>query len=463
MARKHCTDAVAVYNSFMKWRFILITLAVFTGGTVLLGSLAQPYLRSATSYKAKAVCSEYFVAGRVWNDILANDFIGIHPIVSRATVSVDQRRRVVKARVFGIMGTVEAVYRPGFGCALAIDGQPDGQALDRLRVKSIRWPVEVNAVIQDAVEELQSDERRETPADIRALLIIQDGVIIAESYAEGFDANVPMQSWSMAKSVTQAMAAIAIDQGLISLEDRELMPDWTGSDPRADITVENLLHMTDGLNFVEDYDDPTSDVTRMLFGSRNMGLAASQAPLGNTPGTHWAYSSGTTNILSYVLRREIEASGQNYHYWVYENLFNPIGMRYPIFETDAGGTFIGSSYLYATAREWARLGQLYLDDGMWNGQRVLPEGTVTYATTASLPDDAPFYGAHWWLNKPLPDGQRRLPGLPDDAYFMGGHDVQRVIVIPSKNAVIVRLGMTRPPVDDAVDIMPGFAAIIDAL
>jgi len=447
----------------MKRRLILIITAALIGGVVLAASLAQPYLTSATRYKAKAVCSEYFVAGRVWNDILADDFSGIHPIVSRAAVSVDQRSRVVKTHVFGIMGRAEAVYRPGYGCALAIGGRPDGQVLDRLRVKSTRWPVAIDEGIQASVEDVRSDAGRDMPADIRALLVIQDGVIIAEDYAEGFDRRVPMQSWSMAKSVTQAMTAIAVDQGLLSLTDKELMPDWTGDDPRAGITVANLLHMTDGLDFVEDYGDPKSDVTRMLFGSRNMGLAASQTPLGHTPGTHWAYSSGTTNILSAVLRRAIEASGENYHYWVYENLFNPIGMRSPVFETDAGGTFIGSSYLYASAGDWARLGQLYLNDGMWDGQRVLPEGTVAYATTASLPDKAPFYGAHWWLNKPLPDGRQRLPGLPNDAYFMGGHDVQRVIVIPSKNAVIVRLGMTRPPVDDDADIMPALAAIVDAL
>ncbi|WP_189494115.1 serine hydrolase domain-containing protein [Algimonas arctica] len=451
----------------MKLKFIALMSLCLIFVVGLVAYLANPYLKSATSYKAKAFCSEYFVARRTQNDILANDFLRVHPIVSRAKVSVGQRsisgHGVVKGHVFGIMGRVTAVYRPGYGCVLDIGGPPVGYRLDRRRFKSTRWPVATDGNIQALTEAFRSDAERDNPADIRAVVVVQDGVIVAEDYADGFARNVPMQSWSMAKSVTQAMTAIAIDQGLLALTDSALMPDWTGDDPRAAITVADLLHMTDGLDFVEDYGDPTSDVTRMLFGSRNMGLAASKAPLAHTPGTHWAYSSGTTNILSAVLRRAIEASGQDYHYWVYEHLFNPIGMRSPVFETDACGTFIGSSYLYVSPHDWARLGQLYLDDGIWDGQRVLPEGTVAYATTPSLPDSAPFYGAQWWLNKPMPDGWQRLPGLPDSAFFMGGHDGQMVIVIPSKNAVIVRLGMTRPPVDNDVDVMPGLAAIVDAL
>lgn len=447
----------------MKRLLIATSVTLLIGGTVAIAALANPYLKSATSFKTKAFCSEYFVAGRIQNDILARDFDRIHPLLSRVKVEVNTRERVVRGSIFGIMGRVEAVHRPGLGCALSIDGPPEGEKLDRPRYNRWRWPIEIDPALQAKVEAFRSDAERSVLADIRAVLVIQDGVILAEDYADGFNRFIQMQSWSMAKSVTQAMTAIAIDQGLLSLTDNALMPDWTGDDPRADITVADLLHMTDGLDFVEDYGDPKSDVTRMLFASRNMGRAAAKTPLAHAPGTHWAYSSGTTNILSDVLRRAIERSGQDYHSWTYKNLFAPIGMHSPVFETDAGGTFIGSSYLYASPRDWARLGQLYLNDGLWEGRRILPEGTVDYAITPALPDSAPFYGAHWWLNQPLPDGQQRLPGLPNDAYFMGGHDVQRVIVIPSKNAVIVRLGMTRPPVNDDVDVMPGLAAIVDAL
>lgn len=447
----------------MKRLLIALIFGFLVGGAGLVAFLANPYLKSATNYKTKAVCSEVFVAGRDLDDVLNRDFARIHPVVTRANIHVDQASGVVHGNVFGIMGRAKAVHRPGYGCALAIDGRPVGDELVRPSVASSQWPVVINNDVQTKVEAFRSDTGRTVSADIRAVIVIQDGVILAEDYAEGFGSDVPMQSWSMAKSVTQAMTAIAIDQGLLSLTDDTLMPDWIGDDPRASITVANLLHMTDGLGFVEDYGDPASDVNRMLFGSRHMGRSAARTSLAHPPGTHWAYSSGTTNILSAVLRRAIEASGQDYHDWVYKTLFGPIGMKTPVFETDAGGTFIGSSYLYASPRDWARLGQLYLNDGQWNGQRILPEGAAAYAITPSLPDTAPFYGAQWWLNAPMPDGQQRLPGLPDSAYFMGGHDGQMVIVLPSKNAVIVRLGMTRPPVDNDVDVMPGLAAIVDAL
>jgi len=443
--------------------FVTLILGWLIAALISAVFLADPYLKSATSYKTKAVCSEVFVAGRDPDDVLSRDFLRIHPIVSRADIRVDDEQGTVRGSVFGVMGRAKAVYRPGYGCSLAIDGPPEGDRLDRPAVTPSPWPVSIDTKIQTLAEAVLSDADRDVPADVRAIVVVKDGVIVAEDYAPGFGPDVPMQSWSMAKSVTQAMTAIAVDQSLLSLSDTELMPGWTGDDPRADISVADLLHMADGLDFVEDYGDPTSDVTRMLFGSREMGLSASGAPLAYEPGTHWAYSSGTTNILSTVLRRAIEGAGLDYHRYVYERLFSPIGMTTPVFETDANGTFIGSSYLYASPRDWARLGQLYLNDGMWNGTRVLPAGTVDYATTAALPDSAPFYGAQWWLNAPLPDGSQRLPGLPDEAYYMGGHDVQRVIVIPSKDAVIVRLGMTRPPVDDAVDVMPGIAAIVDAL
>jgi CubicO group peptidase (beta-lactamase class C family) len=447
----------------MKRLFIAASVTLLIGGVVSIAALANPYLNSATSFKTKAVCSEVFVAGRDLKDVLARDFARIHPIVSRAEIRVDEANGIVRGSVFGVLGRAKAVHRSGYGCALVSEGRPFDAPLNQPAAASTDWSVAIDPDLQKNVKALLSDADRPAPADIRAVLIIQNGVILAEDYPDGFNRDVPMQSWSMAKSVTQAMTAIAIDQGLLSLTDNELMPDWTGDDPRAAITVADLLHMTDGLDFVEDYGDPKSDVTRMLFGSRNMGRAAAKAPLAHAPGTHWAYSSGTTNILSDVLRRAIERSGQDYHTWVYTHLFGPIGMTSAVFETDAGGTFIGSSYLYATPRDWARLGQLYLNDGLWEGRRILPEGTVDYAITPALPDSAPFYGAHWWLNQPLPDGQQRLPGLPNDAYFMGGHEVQRVIVIPSKNAVIVRLGMTRPPVNDDVDVMPGLAAIVDAL
>ena len=445
-------------------RTLLIALIGWTLGLlVFVATLADAFVRIPSAYKTKAVCSEVFVADRDLDTVLAGDFQRIHPVMDRVKVALDTEAQSVRGSLFGILGRVRVDYRSGYGCSIAINGKPFDEAFETVPVDPQAWLVEIDPEIQALTEAARLSSSGDVSADIRALLVIQNGVIIAEDYAEGFGPDVPMQSWSMAKSVTQAMTAIAVEYGLLSLTDQELMPEWEGDDPRSAITLQNLLHMTDGLDFREDYGDPKSEVTRMLFNSRHMGKFASKSPLAYEPGTRWAYSSGTTNILSAVLRRAIEDSGQDYHSWPYRHLFARIGMTSAVFETDAGGTFIGSSYLYATARDWARLGQLYLNDGMWDGYRILPEGSVRYATTSAIPGEIDFYGEQWWLNRNIPDVGYRLPGFPETTYYMGGHDVQRVIVIPSKNAVIVRLGMTRPPVDDQKDVGPAMAAIFDAL
>lgn len=447
----------------MKRTFLIVLIGWTLGLIVFLAAMANAFIHVPSAYKTKAVCSEVFIADRALNDVLANDFQRIHPVMTRVEIRVDRDAQSVRGSLFGIFGRVRVDYQPGYGCSIVIDGKPFNAPVETIPVVSQPWPVNIDPTLQTLTEAARQTSKDGVSADIRALLVVQNGVIVAEDYADGFGPDVPMQSWSMAKSVTQAMTSIAIDEGLLSLRDKGLMPDWTEDDPRYDISVDNLLHMTDGLDFVEDYADPNSDVSRMLFNSRHMGLSASRSELAHAPGTHWAYSSGTSNILSAVLRRAIEDAGEDYHSWPYRRLFAPIGMTSPVFETDAGGTFIGSSYLYATARDWARLGQLYLNDGVWNGERILPEGTVDFATTAAIPGEIEFYGAQWWLNETIPGLGKRLPGLPETAYYMGGHDVQRVIVIPSKNAVIVRLGMTRPPIADEQDVGPAIAAIYDAL
>ena len=438
--------------------FIALGIAII----VIAGIIANPYVRTATAYKAKAVCSEVFVAGRDVDDVLHRDFQRIHSLVSNASISVDREKSQVRSSAYGLLGRTTAVYRPGLGCTIAIDGPPAHSGFETSPANSAPWSIDIDPEIQRLVETARRDDRP-VSSDLRAIIVIRDGVLIAEDYAKGFGPDIPMQSWSMAKSVTQAMLAIALDEGIIALELSELMPEWTDGDPRADITVRTLLGMTDGLDFVENYADPASDVSQMLFNSRSMGRRATEASLAHEPGTHWAYSSGTTNILSLILRRAIEESGQAYHRWPYERLFKPIGADSVVFETDADGTFIGSSYLYASPRDWARFGQLYLDGGLWQGERVLPSDAIALATTPHLPETAPYYGGHWWINARTKDGDMRYAGLPETVFYMGGHDGQNVFVIPSKNAVIVRLGMTRPPIDQNVDVIPKIAAIVDAL
>ena len=277
----------------------------------------------------------------------------------------------------------------------------------------------------------------------RALLVVVDGKIVAERYAEGFSKATPFLSWSMAKSVTATAVGAAAMRGLLDVSDPAPVPEWANADPRGKITWNDLLHMQSGLKFGEDYDVTRSDVNRMLFEMADAGALAASRPAIHAPGEHWYYSSGTTNLVSKTLRQVLEANGVDYHGFFREAIFDPIGAGSVVVEPDAAGAYIGSSFIYATARDWARLGQLYLNDGVWNGERLLPEGWADYVATPSGASDGE-YGAHFWLNNDGANGRARdIPGLPEEVYYFAGHEGQYVVIVPDKRMVIVRTGMTR--------------------
>ena len=413
--------------------------------------------RIGVGYMTKVACSEIFVAGRSADVVLANDFHGIDPLLEKVKLEIDESEGTVDGSLYGL-GKSKAYHRSALGCTLSPGGPPDTSGVyNTVKADVADLPTDINADVQSAVDAFFTGAKADDNAVNRGVVVLQNGTVIGEAYGEGFTRDTPQQSWSMAKSVTQALFGIASQQGLVSIDETNLFPEWEG-DERAKISVNDLLHMSSGLYFLEDYADPTSSVTQMLFNSRDMGARAAQEPLEHEPGTHWAYSSGTTNILSKLLRQRIEAAGMDYHSYPALELFNKIGLRRPTFETDASGTFIGSSFLYATARDWARLGELYRNDGVWGNTPILPKGWVDYARAPAL-DSTPYYGAQWWLNQ----DQMRLPGMAKDIFFMGGHDSQYVIVVPSKNAVIVRLGLNRPPASFETDILPLIQGIYNAL
>jgi len=220
------------------------------------------------------------------------------------------------------------------------------------------------------------------------------------------------------------------------------MPGWREPDGRAAITLSDLLRMRSGLAFAEEYASLTSDVIEMLFNRGDAAGYAASRPLVAPPGTVWSYSSGTSNILSSVLRSRLgEAS---YPSWPRRALFEPLGMTSALMEPDASGTFVASSFMLATARDWARFGQFYLQDGVWDGQRLLPETWVRYCTTPTPQSPDGIYGAHWWLGlRPELGGETASARrLPRDAFFAVGHEAQTLTVIPSRRLVLVRLGLS---------------------
>lgn len=306
------------------------------------------------------------------------------------------------------------------------------------------WPVaEVDSAVEAAHLDAAMDRithRPTTEGTTHALLVVYRGSVVREFYGEGFNKDSTLISWSMAKSMTQALVGMAVGDGILNVSDTHLLPQWE-SDDRRNISLDDLLTMRSGLAWVEDYvDDTASDVIEMLFGESeytgdHAGYAASK-PLLHAPGSEWVYSSGTTNIIARILANalgEPKGSHEKFKNYLYTRLFDAIGMNSPIAKFDDAGTFVGSSFVYATARDFARFGYLYLNDGVWNGTRLLPEGWVQYAGTvvATDPDMPLDYGAQWWV----------WPG--DEGSIMAhGYEGQIIWVSPRRDLVAVHCGKT---------------------
>ena len=272
-----------------------------------------------------------------------------------------------------------------------------------------------------------------------AVVVVHRGEVVAEQYGPDTGPDTTLISWSMAKSITHALVGLLVRDGSLDVAAPAAVPRWQGDDdPRAAITLDQLLHMRSGLGFVEDYvDDEASDVIDMLFGTGAADVAAyaESKVLVDEPGAVWSYSSGTTNIVSALAGRVIGAGEAGMRAYLERELFGPVGMTSAIPRFDAAGTFVGSSYVYATARDFARFGALYLHDGVVDGTRLLPEGWVDYARTVTSPPMPPEeihgYGAHWWI-------------WDDDLGTFGAHgyEGQYTLVVPSLDLVVVRLGKT---------------------
>ena len=285
----------------------------------------------------------------------------------------------------------------------------------------------------------------ETHGTTLALVAVQGGRIVAEHYAAGVDRSSTLVSWSMAKSMTHALVGIAAGDGLLEPGADDLFEEWSG-DKRRSITLQNLLNMSSGLQWTEDYvDDSVSDVIEMLFGGNDDHAAYAISKLiVDPPGSVFVYSSGTTNIITRIVARalgDLPPSNTNMSRFMADRLFGPLGMSSAVPKFDKSGNFVGSSYVYATARDFARFGWLYLNDGMWNGRAVLPEGWARRAwrQAATDPENGFGYSEQWWL---FPD----LPG----AIAALGYEGQFTIVDPARDLVVVRLGKTDASLNENV-------------
>jgi CubicO group peptidase (beta-lactamase class C family) len=379
------------------------------------------------AYKARVLCSVVFGSGRTVDlatleDVSADSYRLMRLFrcrVDYSTRSVTASLAGFPARTAVFRGATDATTQPS-----AWQTAPASPGLERVLAAAF----------------LEPDRRRLRRT--RAILVVQDGCIVAERYAQGFDETTRFSGWSMTKSVLGALVGVLVGEGRLSLRDVELMPAWRQPDPRAAIALEDLLRMRSGLGFSEEYENLTSDVIEMLFNQEDAAAYAASRPLIAPPGTQWSYSSGTTNILSAITRRTVGDAA--FPSWPRRALFAPLGMSSALMEPDASGTFVASSFMLATARDWARFGQLYLQDGVWDGQRLLPEKWVSFSTTPTPQSPGGIYGAHWWLGlKPeLGGGTAAAARLPTDAFFAVGHEAQVLTVIPSRRLVVVRLGLS---------------------
>ncbi len=316
-------------------------------------------------------------------------------------------------------------------------------------------PPSVDAgALNDLLDTAFADPQPPTTVQTDDLLVVHRGRIVAERYVEAYGPDDPQPSWSMAKSVLHAAVGVLVRDGRLDIAAPAAVPEWQqAGDSRAAITTDSLLHMTSGLRFAEDYvDSDSSDVIKMLFqpGADDMGGFAASFPHDHPPDTHFNYSSGTSNIVARIVR-DIVGPNDAYEAFLRRELFEPIGMTTAEPRFDASGTWVGSSYCFATPRDFARFGLLCLRDGVWDGRRILPEGWVDYARTPA--PRQPFenergYGAHWWLWE---------DGL--GTFLASGYVFQLICLVPELDLIIVRNGNT--PVERRLHVVRMVRKIID--
>jgi len=406
------------------------------------------------SYKAKALASAYFVSGLNPDPETAPEISAeAYTLMRLFRARVDRDRKTVTVSFMGFQPKT-AVYRPGLGATLTASPLPPAPSTLKPAPAGELPAAESSALrpILDAAFAEAGPRVRRT----RAIVVVRDGIVVAERYALGITQHTPLNGWSMTKSVMGALIGTLVRDGKLALTDKCLLPQWRG-DSRAEITLEDLLRMRSGLRFSEIYSDTRSDVTRMLYDQQDAAGYAASRPLEHPPGTHWKYSSGTTNILSLIARKAVGEA--DYQAWPRKALFDPLGMTSAVFEPDAAGTFVGSSYLFATARDWARFGLLYAD----GGRGLLPDGWVRFGATATPQAPESQYGAHWWLklSKELGGATPAAAKIPADTFHALGHEGQCLTIIPSRRLVVVRLGLS---IDiKAWDHAAFLAELLDAL
>ncbi len=427
-----------------KKRIFYLALTVLGIIIIAVAAYLNSLLPIITGYAAKNLCSGVFISGREAESIEAIDLN--FSFIKLTKNVVDNSEKSVTSKF--LWGKSKAIYREGFGATLVRDIREE--ELDALKYPlnlnpgysqdTISWPL--GNMIPDTITGIDLSALRAITdhlindsgsynGNAFAFLVLHKGIPVAEGYKPQFNMNTRFLSWSMAKSFTNALVGILVKQGILDISMPVNIEEWKADD-RKNITLNNLMQMQSGLKWNEDYGN-RSDVTVMLHCESDMSNFALKQQLEYQPGSVWYYSSGTSNIISEIIRRRLNSDSLYYSY-ARTQLFEKTGMPDAIIEVDPSGTMIGSSYIYATARDYARFGLLYQNNGVFNNERILPEGWVEYTTSAASASNGE-YGSLFWLNS-----SKKIPSAPEDMYMCVGHDGQRIFILPSEELVVVVLG-----------------------
>jgi CubicO group peptidase (beta-lactamase class C family) len=424
------------------WILLIVLIVVITW-------FAWPRLPIITAFAAKGMCSSIFLADKSPERVAEED-LSFFPI-RLAKCKIDYGEKSVTAKVLGLAKR-KAVYREGLGSVIVLDKSEEELMAESFSIPdpgynqdTIPWPLgdvlpdklpegvdyeRLHAILDEAVDKAGEEPFKKT----LGVAVVYKEALIGENYLEGYDAWTKFHGWSMTKTVTGAMAGALVGEGRLDMTATTGLPEWSGDD-RKKITIENILHMSSGLDWVENY-FTISEATVMLMQSDDMFASVTAGALAYEPGSHWNYSSGDANLLSGLLRRAI-GDKEEYLGYAYTRLFHRLGMLNTVVETDASGLFVASSYSYGSTRDWARFGLLFLNEGIFAGDTVLSPDWVQYMRTPA-PASQGKYAATFWLVED--DPERALVDVPEDVYFADGFLGQRVYIIPSKELVVVRMG-----------------------
>lgn len=440
--------------------FILILFAL------IVGVLLYFHIPSnSAGLAAQTVCSGTFVSGRNAEDVFTQDVLPQSPALSVISTSVDESGHSVTAKFLGMFSR-QATLLPNRGCVLdeapntasqpftSTPANPAPWPAGDAPVPPAQWPAGVKAAeLEKVVSDAFVGAGDPNAGNARGLAVVQDGKLLIQKQADGFPQDMPLLGWSMTKTINMMVlykkaqeTNFDFNQLVINAFPAGREPSWVAQwrqdEQKSKMKVSDLMYMKSGLDIADDY-GPQGKVVQMLYGEPSMaGFAASQ-PMAQAPGTYWAYSTGSSDILSQIAQGMFPNDQLYWEYWNKE-VFEPIGVKSGTFATDTAGTWVGGSYVWAKTGDWAKLGQLMLNDGTWGAKQVVPKGWWNFAGTPAMPDgEGHGYGAQTWIpGQPVGGECIGEAAVPADTLSMEGHYGQLVAMIPSKKAVIVRLGWT---------------------